>query len=79
MADEKLNLGPDEVNTAEPEAAEQATGDSPPEATAPEPEQAEPGMDGPSAGEPPVRSMNRTPPAIHRSRRQMPRKWNSRK
>ena len=53
MADEKLNLGPDEVNAAEPEVAEQATGDSPPEAAAPEPEQAEPGMDNPSAGEPP--------------------------
>ena len=53
MADEKLNLGPDEVNAAEPEVAEQATGDSPPEAAAPEPEQAEPGMDDPSAGEPP--------------------------
>ncbi len=50
MADETLNIGPDEVNAAEPEVAEQATGDSPPEATAPEPEQAEPGMDGPSAG-----------------------------
>ena len=34
MADEKLNLGPDEVNAAEPEVAEQAIGDSPPEAAA---------------------------------------------
>ena len=56
MADEKLNIGPDEVNAAEPEVTEQAAGDSPPEAAAPEPEQAEtaePGMDDPSAGEPP--------------------------
>lgn len=56
MADEKLNIGPDEVNAAEPEVTEQPAGDSPPEAAVPEPEQAEPaepGMEEPSAGEPP--------------------------
>ena len=56
MADETLNIGPDEVNTAEPEVTEQPTRDSPPEAAVPEPEQAEtaePGMEEPSAGEPP--------------------------
>ena len=56
MADEKLNIGPDEVDAAEPEVTEQPTGDSPPEAAVPEPEQAEtaePGMEEPSAGEPP--------------------------
>ena len=54
MADEKMNIGPDEANAAEPEVTERAAGDSPPEAAAPEPEQAEtaePGMDDPSAEE----------------------------
>ena len=54
MADETLNIGPDEVNVTEPEVTEQPAGDSPPEAAAPEPEQAEtaePGMDDPSAEE----------------------------
>lgn len=54
MADETLNIGPDEVNVTEPEVTERAAGDSPPEAAAPEPEQAEtaePGMDDPSAEE----------------------------
>lgn len=56
MADETLNIGPDEVNAAEPEVTEQPAGDSPPEAAAPEPEQAEttePGMEESSAGESP--------------------------
>ena len=54
MADEKLNIGPDEVNAAEPEVTEQPAGDSPPEAAVPEQaETAEPGMEEPSAGEPP--------------------------
>ena len=56
MADETLNIGPDEANAAEPEVTEQPAGGSPPEAAAPEPEQAEtagPGMEEPSAGEPP--------------------------
>lgn len=56
MADKTLHIGPDEVNTAEPEVTEPTAGDNPPEAAVPEPEQAEPaepGMEEPSAGEPP--------------------------
>ena len=64
MANEKVNIGPDEVNATEPEVTEQTAGGSPPEAALPEPEQAEtpePGMDDPSNGEPPVRNMNQMP------------------
>ena len=56
MADETLNIGPDKVNAAEPEVTEPPAGDSPPEVAVPEPELAEPagpGMEEPSAGEPP--------------------------
>ena len=41
MANEKVNIGPDEVNATEPEVTEQTAGGSPPEAALPEPEQAE--------------------------------------
>ena len=50
MADEKVNGGPEEVSSAEPEVMEQAAVDTPPEAAAPEPEVAEPAE--PAAGEP---------------------------
>ena len=50
MADEKVNSGPEEVNAAEPEVTEEATGSSPPEAAVMEPEQPEPAE--PTAGEP---------------------------
>ena len=56
MADETLNIGSDEVNAAEPEVTEPPAGDSPPEVAVPELELAEPagpGMEEPSAGEPP--------------------------
>ena len=48
MADEKVNSGPEEVNAAEPEVTEEATGSSPPEAAVMEPEQPEPAE--PTAG-----------------------------
>ncbi len=56
MADETLNIGPDEASSVEPEVTEHPAGGNPPEAAVPEPEQGEtvePGVDDPSVGEPP--------------------------
>ena len=60
MADEKVNGGPEEVSSAEPEVMEQAAVDTPPEAAAPEPEVTEPAE--PAAGEPAVAEPEQEPP-----------------